>query len=149
VLGDPQLPAHADIAETLTRGFVAVVRHRPCCEWPRALSAKFTVSVAIAQAFFAQSFPVKTCLAQFPALSSIGVFITCRPWRSVISSWRRRRRSIVNGWRRRRTIRDGATDNSACGDAAKNARADGAADAVRICRCGSDQGSNANACSAD
>ena len=34
---------------------------------------------------------------------------------------------------------------SACGDAAENTRADGAADAVCICWCRSDRGSNANA----
>jgi len=75
-------------------------------------------------------------LAQLPALSSsIGIS--------------RRRRSVVGGRRRRmvarRTIRDCAANNSACGDAAENTRADGAADAVCICWCRSDRGSNANA----
>ena len=139
MLGDPQLPAHADIAETLTQSFGAGwVRHRPHCEWPRALSAKFTVSVAIAHAFFAQFFPVNACLAQFPTLPSICVFIT---W------WRR---AVISGRRRgRRTICDGASYKSACGDAAENASTDGAADAVCICRGWSHHCSNGNAGSAN
>ena len=84
--------------------------------------------------------PVKACLPQLPApSSSIGV---SRRWWPVIG-WRRR---IVAG---RRTIRDGIADNSACGDAAENSRADGAADALCICRCWSDHGSDANARSAN
>jgi hypothetical protein len=73
-------------------------------------------------------------LAQFPALSSIGVFITWRWWWSVISGRRR--------WRR--TICDGASYKSACGDAAENASANGAADAVCICRRWSHHCSNGN-----
>jgi|SRR4029077_12372074 hypothetical protein len=96
-----------------------------------ALSAKFPVCAAIAHANLAQFFLVKARLAQFPApSSSVG----------VVSM--RRRGPIVAG------RRDGA-DNSACGYAAENARADGAADAVCICWCWSDHGSNANARGAD
>ena len=103
-----------------------------------ALSAKFPVCAAIAHANLAQFFLVKARLAQFPAPSSSSVGVVSMRWR-VISDWWG---PIVAG------RRDGA-DNSTCGYAAENARADGAADAVCICWCWSDHGSNANARGAD
>jgi hypothetical protein len=80
---------------------------------------------------------MNACLAQFPTLCSIGIFIR---WRRAVISGRR--------WGRR-TICDGASYKSACGDAAENASTDGAADAVCICRRWSHHCSNGNAGSAN